>query len=140
VARAVTHNKGFMNGVDAVAVALGQDFRSIEAGAHAYAALGGVTGRAGYQPLSVWRQVEGGLEGRAELPMAVGTVGGSSRAHAGVRAGFELLGLERAGELAVVMASVGLASNLAALRALAGEGIQKGHMRLHRRKHEEEPR
>jgi hydroxymethylglutaryl-CoA reductase len=140
VARAVTHNKGFMNGVDAVAVALGQDFRSIEAGAHAYAALGGVTGRAGYQPLSVWRQVEGGLEGRAELPMAVGTVGGSCRAHAGVRAGFELLGLERAGELAVVMASVGLASNLAALKALAGEGIQKGHMRLHRRKHEEEPR
>jgi hydroxymethylglutaryl-CoA reductase len=140
VARAVTHNKGFMNGVDAVAVALGQDWRSIEAGAHAYAALGGATGRAGYQPISVWRRVDGGLEGRAELPMAVGTVGGSCRAHDGVRAAFGLLGPVGARELAVIMASVGLASNLAALRALAGEGIQKGHMRLHHRKQGEDGR
>lgn len=136
--RAVTHNKGFMNGVDATAIALGQDFRSIEAAAHAFAALGvdeGATGR-GYRPLSTWRRTPTGLIGEAELPMAVGTVGGSSRAHAGVRTASRLLGVDGAGELAVVLASVGLASNLAALRALATEGIQKGHMRLHRRKDE----
>lgn len=134
--RAVTHNKGFMNGVDAAAIALGQDFRSIEAAAHAFAALGEGAAGGGYRPLSTWRRTQTGLSGMAELPMAVGTVGGSCRAHAGVRTAFRILGVDRAGELAVVMASVGLASNLAALRALATEGIQKGHMRLHRRKDE----
>lgn len=134
--RAVTHNKGFMNGVDAAAIALGQDFRSIEAAAHAFAAIGaGDPGRHGaYGPLATWRRTQTGLAGFAELPMAVGTVGGSCRAHAGVRVASRILGVSRAAELSVVLAAVGLASNLAALRALATEGIQKGHMRLHRRK------
>ena len=127
--RAVTHNKGFMNGLDAAAVALGQDFRAIEAGAHAFAAMSGK-----YRPLSIWRRTAEGLFGEAELPLAVGTVGGSTEAHAGVRAAFQLLGPRGAGDLAVVLASAGLAANLAALRALASEGIQHGHMRLHRRK------
>jgi hydroxymethylglutaryl-CoA reductase len=127
----VTHNKGFMNGLDAAAVALGQDWRSIEAGAHAWAARDGA-----YRPLSTWRRVTGGLEGRCELPLAVGTVGGSTQAHDGVRAAFKLLRVTSARRLAVVLASVGLASNLAALRALASEGIQRGHMRLHNRKHD----
>ena len=129
VFRAVTHNKGFMNGLDAAAIALGQDFRAIEAGAHAFAAHGGQ-----YRPLSVWRRTPEGLFGEAELPLAVGTVGGSTEAHAGVRAAFQLLCPRGAGDLAVVLASAGLAANLAALRALASEGIQNGHMRLHRRK------
>ncbi len=128
--RAVTHNKGIMNGIDAVALALGQDWRSIEAGAHCYASLSGV-----YRPLATWTLSEdGGLEGVLELPLAAATVGGSTRVHPGVRAAFELLRVGSARELAVVMAAAGLASNLAALRALAGEGIQKGHMKLHHRK------
>jgi hydroxymethylglutaryl-CoA reductase len=127
--RAATHNKGFMNGLDAAAVALGQDWRSLEAGAHAYCALGGR-----YRPISTWARSPGGLVGRAELPLAVGTVGGSTGAHAGVRAAFKTLRVDSARELAVVLAAVGLASNLAALRALAAEGIQRGHMRLHARK------
>jgi hydroxymethylglutaryl-CoA reductase len=130
--RAVTHNKGFMNGLDAAAVALGQDWRSIEAAAHAYAALSGT-----YRPLSVWKRTARGLAGSAALPLAVGTVGGSTRAHAGVRAAFQLARVASARELAVVLAAVGLASNLAALRALASEGIQKGHMKLHHRKREQ---
>ena len=129
--RAVTHNKGVMNGIDAVALAMGQDWRSIEAAAHAFAALEGT-----YRPLALWRRTESGLHGELDLPLAVGTVGGSTRVHRGVRAGFELMGVEGAAELAVVMAAAGLASNLAALRALAGEGIQRGHMRLHSRKKE----
>ncbi len=129
--RAVTHNKGFMNGLDAAAVAVGQDWRGIEAGAHAWAARDGA-----YRPLSTWRRVNGGLEGRCELPLAVGTVGGSTQAHDGVRAAFKLLRVTSARRLSVVLASVGLASNLAALRALASEGIQRGHMRLHNRKHD----
>lgn len=129
--RAVTHNKGIMNGIDAVAVALGQDWRAIEAGAHAYAAHQG-----GYRPLATWRLEGGELMGTLELPLAVATVGGSTRAHPGVRAAFELVRVEGARELAVIMAAAGLASNLAALKALAGEGIQRGHMRLHRRKEE----
>ncbi len=129
--RAVTHNKGFMNGLDAAALALGQDWRSIEAGAHAWAATGG-----GYRPISTWKRIPGGLRGEAELPLAVGTVGGSTRAHAGVRAAFDLVRVSDARQLSVVLASVGLASNLAALRALAAEGIQHGHMRLHHRKSE----
>jgi hydroxymethylglutaryl-CoA reductase len=128
--RAVTHNKGIMNGVDAVAVALGQDWRSIEAGAHAYAGMGD-----GYRPLATWRiDADDRLVGELEMPMAVGTVGGSTRAHGGVRAAFEIIGIQNAGDLGIVIAAAGLASNLAALRALAGEGIQKGHMRLHHRK------
>lgn len=132
--RAVTHNKGFMNGVDAAAVALGQDWRSIEAGAHAWAAR-----RGRYAPLSVWKRTSTGLDGECELPLAVGTVGGSTQNHSGVRAAFELLQVSEARALAVVLASVGLASNLAALRALSAEGIQQGHMRLHQRKVSEPP-
>lgn len=127
--RAVTHNKGIMNGVDAVAVALGQDWRSIEAGAHAFAALDGQ-----YAPLATWRIERGALRGQLRMPMAVGTVGGSTRVSDGVRAAFELLAIRGWDELAMVMGAAGLASNLAALRALAGEGIQRGHMRLHARK------
>jgi hydroxymethylglutaryl-CoA reductase len=130
--RAVTHNKGILNAIDAVAVAMGQDWRSIEAGAHAYASLSGA-----YRPLATWTRTADGLAGRLEMPMAVGTVGGSTRAHAGIRAAFDILRPAHARELAMVMAAAGLACNLAALRALASEGIQKGHMRLHRRKDEE---
>ncbi|MCZ6805537.1 MAG: hydroxymethylglutaryl-CoA reductase, degradative [Deltaproteobacteria bacterium] len=129
--RAVTHNKGVMNGVDAVALAMGQDWRSIEAGAHAFASVTGA-----YKPLVVWRRTESGIRGELDMPLAVGIVGGSTRVHRGVRAGFELMGVKSAGELAIVMAAAGVASNLAALRALAGEGIQRGHMRLHSRKQE----
>jgi hydroxymethylglutaryl-CoA reductase len=127
--RAVTHNKGIMNGVDAAAVALGQDWRAIEAGAHAYAALSGA-----YRPLAVWTRTQDGLHGRLEMPLAVATVGGSVRAHPGFAAALEMTRAETAGALAVVVAAAGLACNLSALRALAGEGIQKGHMRLHHRK------
>lgn len=132
--RAVTHNKGVMNGIDSVAVALGQDWRSLEAAAHAYAALDRP-----YGPIATWKRSDSGLVGRIELPMAVGTVGGSTRVHAGVRAAFELVGVRSAQELAQVVACAGLASNLAALKALAGEGIQQGHMRLHARKSSRPP-
>lgn len=131
VLRAVTHNKGFMNGLDAAAVALGQDWRSIEAGAHAFCSLDGR-----YKPISTWTRTATGLEGRCELPLAVGSVGGSTTAHDAVRTAFEIIGVSSARELAGVLASVGLASNLAALRALATEGIQRGHMKLHHRKTE----
>lgn len=127
--RAVTHNKGVMNGVDAVALATGQDLRALEAGAHAFAGLGD-----GYRPLARWTRDGEGVEGRIELPLAVGTVGGGVSVHPGARAAIELSGVRGARELAALMASVGLASNLAALRALAGEGIQRGHMRLHERR------
>jgi hydroxymethylglutaryl-CoA reductase len=127
--RAVTHNKGVMNGIDAVALALGQDFRAIEAGAHAYAAISG-----SYRPIATWTRTDQGLCGRLEMPLAAATVGGSTRAHDGIATAFEIVAVSSAKELAVVMASAGLACNLAALRALAGEGIQRGHMRLHRRK------
>jgi hydroxymethylglutaryl-CoA reductase len=127
--RAVTHNKGIMNGVDAVAIATGQDFRAIEAGAHAYAGLG-----EGYRPLATWKQEGPRILGRLEMPLAVGTVGGTLRAHPGASAALELSGVTRANELAALLACVGLASNLAALRALATEGIQRGHMRLHARR------
>ena len=136
--RAVTHNKGIMNGIDAAAVALGQDWRAIEAGAHAYAALRGAATHGTYAPLATWTRTETGLVGELEMPLAVATAGGSTGVHPGVRAGLELLGRPSAGELAIILGAVGLASNLAALRALAGEGIQKGHMRLHARKHEAE--
>ncbi len=129
--RASTHNKGIMNGIDAVALALGQDWRAIEAGAHAFAGLGRE-----YRPLATWSRTATGLRGVMEMPLAIGTVGGSVQAHPGVRAAMELVRVDGARQLAVVMAAAGLASNLAALRALAGEGIQQGHMRLHARKSE----
>jgi hydroxymethylglutaryl-CoA reductase len=132
--RAATHNKGIMNGVDAVVIATGNDWRGVEAGAHAFAADKGDNG--GYGPLATWRVApdgSGDLVGKIELPMAVGTVGGTLRVHPGARLGLKILGVERAAELGMVMAAVGMASNLAALRALASEGIQKGHMSLHAR-------
>jgi len=127
-ARAATHNKGIMNGIDAAAVALGQDWRALEAGAHAWAAR---TGR--YAPIATWTRTARGVAGAIELPMAVGVVGGGTHTPA-VRAALELVGAGSARELAGVLAAIGLASNLGALRALAGEGIQHGHMRLHRRR------
>ena len=126
--RAATHNKGIMNGVDPVVIATGNDWRGIEAGAHAYAARDGH-----YRPLATWR-VEGDfLVGRLAMPMAVGTVGGTLQVHPGARLALRILGVASARELAEVIGSVGLAQNLAALKALAGEGIQRGHMALHRR-------
>ena len=127
--RAATHNKGIMNGVIAVAIATCNDHRAIEAGAHAYAAISGR-----YLPLSVWEKNEDGdLVGSVELPMAVGTVGGATRVHPIAKICLKILGVKSANELAAVMAAVGLAQNLAALRALADEGIQRGHMKLHAR-------
>ncbi|MBS2027805.1 MAG: hydroxymethylglutaryl-CoA reductase, degradative [Deltaproteobacteria bacterium] len=126
--RACTHNKGVMNGVDAVAIATGNDWRAIEAGAHAFAARNGR-----YEPLSTWRIEEGHLVGRIELPLAVGTVGGPIRIHPAVQLAYKVLKVEGARELAAVMAAVGLSQNLAALRALGSVGIQRGHMALHAR-------
>ena len=127
--RAVTHNKGIMNGIDAAAVSFGQDWRAIEAGAHAFASWSG-----SYQPLSNWTKTKEGLHGVLELPLAVGRIGGPTQIHPGVRAALELANIQNARQLAEVIASAGLAANLAALRALAGEGIQRGHMKLHRRR------
>lgn len=127
--RAATHNKGIMNGVDAVVVATGNDWRAIEAGAHAYAARSGR-----YTSLSTWRSdTRGDLVGALEMPMAVGIVGGATRAHPAARAALKLMGVTSAAQLAEIIVSVGLAQNLAALRALATEGIQRGHMSLHAR-------
>jgi hydroxymethylglutaryl-CoA reductase len=127
--RAATHNKGIMNGVIAVALATAQDHRAIEAGAHAYAAR---TGR--YVPLSTWeKDQDGNLVGTLEMPMAVGIIGGATKVHPIAKIALKILGVKTATELAEVMGAVGLAQNFAALRALATEGIQKGHMRLHAR-------
>jgi len=127
--RAATHNKGIMNGVVAVALATAQDHRALEAGAHAYAARGGR-----YRTLSRWSKNEDGdLVGVLEMPMAVGLVGGATRSHPVARLALKVLGVSTATELSEVMAAVGLAQNLAALRALTQEGIQRGHMRLHAR-------
>ncbi|GMW06656.1 MAG: hydroxymethylglutaryl-CoA reductase, degradative [Gammaproteobacteria bacterium] len=127
--RAATHNKGIMNGVDAVALATGNDWRALEAGAHAYAARHGR-----YSSLSQWwRDEQGNLRGRLEMPLKVGTVGGPLESNPGVAMNLRLLGVKSAQELAQVMAAVGLAQNFAALRALATEGIQTGHMTLHAR-------
>jgi hydroxymethylglutaryl-CoA reductase len=129
VYRAVTHNKGVMNGIDAVALATGQDFRAIEAGAHAYAARDGT-----YRSLTKWHKTkEGDLAGEIELPLAVGIVGGITAVHPTARLALKILGVKSAKELAMAMAAAGLAQNLAAIRALASEGIQEGHMRLHAR-------
>ncbi len=127
--RAATHNKGIMNGIDAVVIATGNDWRAVEAGAHAYAAHAGR-----YGPLSRWSSDGAGqLVGQLELPLAIGTVGGATRVHPMAKQNLQLMEIERATELAEVVAAVGLAQNLAALRALATEGIQRGHMGLHAR-------
>jgi hydroxymethylglutaryl-CoA reductase len=134
--RAATHNKGIMNGVDSVVIATGNDWRGVEAGAHAFAAASGR-----YRPLATWRREaagegdgEGGaLVGLLEMPMAVGTVGGTLQAHAGARLAQRLLGVTSATTLGMIVGAAGLASNLAALRALATDGIQRGHMALHRK-------
>jgi len=127
--RAATHNKGIMNGVDAVVIATGNDWRAVEAGAHAYAARSGR-----YTSLSTWgKDAEGNLVGTLEMPLAVGIVGGATRVHPAARAALKLMGVSTARELAEIIVSVGLAQNLAALRALATEGIQRGHMALHAR-------
>jgi hydroxymethylglutaryl-CoA reductase len=127
--RAATHNKGVMNGVDAVVLATGNDWRAVEAGAHAYAARSGR-----YTALSTWAlDSEGNLTGDLEMPLALGIVGGATRVHPGAQVALKILGVQTARELAEIAVSVGLAQNLAALRALATEGIQRGHMRLHAR-------
>jgi hydroxymethylglutaryl-CoA reductase len=137
--RAATHNKGILNGIDAVALATGNDWRAIAAGAHAYAARDGQ-----YRALTEWSVVTdnaGGtaypgasaLYGRLELPLAVGIVGGATRAHPVAQVALKILGVTSSRELSEVMAAVGLAQNLAAIRALATEGIQRGHMALHAR-------
>ena len=124
--RAATHNKGIMNGIDAVAIATGNDWRAIEAGAHTYASLNG------YKPLTTWeKNGDGDLVGKIKLPMAAGTIGGITKVHPMARISLKILGVKSSRELAEVIASVGLAQNFAAMHALATKGIQDGHMRLH---------
>jgi len=131
--RAATHNKGIMNGIDAVVMATGNDWRAVEAGAHAYAARDGR-----YTSLTEWSLVEEmgeitQLKGVLEIPLAVGTVGGATKAHPIARVAMKILGNPDAQNLAEIMVAVGLAQNFAAIRALGTEGIQRGHMRLHAR-------
>ena len=127
--RCATHNKGIMNGITAVVLATGNDTRAVEAGAHAYAAIQGC-----YTPLSTWEKNDAGdLVGTIELPMAVGLIGGATATHPIAKISVKILGVRTAIELAQIIASVGLAQNFAALRALATEGIQRGHMTLHAR-------
>lgn len=127
--RAATHNKGILNGVDAVVLVTGNDWRAVEAGAHAYAVQEGR-----YRSLSTWgADAEGNLVGVLEMPLAVGIVGGATRVHPVAQKMLKLMEISTASELAEIIVSAGLAQNLAALRALATEGIQKGHMTLHAR-------
>jgi hydroxymethylglutaryl-CoA reductase len=127
VYRAVTHNKGIMNGIDSVAIATGQDFRAIESGCHAYACRDGQ-----YRSLTKWYEnSEGDLVGEIEIPLAVGIVGGITNVHPLVKTCIKILGITSSQELAMIIASVGLAQNFSAIRALSDEGIQKGHMKLH---------
>jgi len=126
--RAATHNKGIMNGVDAVSLATGNDWRAIESGAHAFACRDGA-----YRSLSTWAIEDEHLVGTLELPLGVSTVGPAAESHPRVKLAFRMLGISSARELACIMVTVGLASNMAAMRALATEGIQKGHMALHAR-------
>lgn len=127
--RAATHNKGIMNGIDPVVIATGNDWRAVEAGAHAFAARSGK-----YTSLTTWAKDEkGNLVGTLEMPMAVGIVGGATRVHPAAKAALQLMNVKTASDLAEIIVSVGLAQNLAALRALATEGIQRGHMTLHAR-------
>lgn len=126
--RCATYNKGVMNGIDAVVLATGNDFRAVEAGAHAYAAM------SGYKPIVSWKKnVDGDLEGEIELPMAVGIIGGATSSNPIARTALKIIGVKAARELAGVISAVGLAQNLGALRALVTEGIQRGHMSLHAR-------
>jgi hydroxymethylglutaryl-CoA reductase len=128
--RATTHNKGVMNGVDAVLLACGNDWRAVEAGAHAYAARNGR-----YEPLTRWWAAEdGALAGELTMPLAASTVGGAARNHRGVALSLRMARMERAADLAAIAGAAGLASNLAALRALSTDGIQRGHMALHARR------
>jgi hydroxymethylglutaryl-CoA reductase len=127
--RAATHNKGIFNGIDPILLATGNDWRAVEAGGHAYAARSGT-----YRPLSGWTMEEGMLRGELELPMAVGVVGGASRCHPCAVKCLELMNVTTAAGLSEIATAAGLASNLAALLALSTEGIQAGHMRLHRRR------
>lgn len=124
--RAATHNKGILNGIDPVVIATGNDWRAVEAGVHAFAAQSGQ-----YGPLTKYRLSKGHLLAELELPLSIGTVGGVTRLHPTAAACLKLLGSPDAIQLARIMAAVGLAQNLSALRALATEGIQKGHMKLH---------
>jgi hydroxymethylglutaryl-CoA reductase len=125
--RCATHNKGVMNGIDAVAIATGNDFRALEAGAHSFASISGK-----YKPLTkYYKDGKGDLVGEIEIPIAVGTIGGATKTNPIARVGLKILGVKTAKELSEVMAAVGLAQNFAALRALATEGIQRGHMCLH---------
>ena len=127
--RATTHNKGIMNGIIALTLATGNDTRAIEAGAHAYASLSGQ-----YKPLTKFRSdSDGNLVGEIEIPLALGIVGGMTKIHPLARLALKILGVKSAGELSQIAAALGLAQNVAALRALASEGIQKGHMVLHSR-------
>ncbi|MEI3607045.1 hydroxymethylglutaryl-CoA reductase, degradative [Pseudogracilibacillus sp. SE30717A] len=127
--RAVTHNKGIMNGIDPVIIATGNDWRAVEAGAHAYAARYGQ-----YSSMTTWSaDEEGNLVGELELPMSLGTVGGASRVHPMAKLAYKILQVDSAKELARVIVAVGLAQNLGALKALVTDGIQKGHMALHSR-------
>jgi hydroxymethylglutaryl-CoA reductase len=127
--RAATHNKGILNGIIAVVMATCNDHRAIEAGAHAYAVKNGH-----YTSLSTWEKNENGdLVGSIELPMAIGLIGGAVRTHPIAKIAVKILGVKTASELGEVLAAVGLAQNLGALRALANEGIQRGHMSLHAR-------
>jgi hydroxymethylglutaryl-CoA reductase len=127
--RCATHNKGIMNGITAVVRATGNDTRAVEAGAHSYASVSGH-----YSPLTVWeKNADGDLVGTIEIPTAVGLIGGATKTHPTAKAAVKILGVKTAQELGEVMAAVGLAQNLGALRALATEGIQKGHMALHAR-------
>jgi hydroxymethylglutaryl-CoA reductase len=127
--RAATHNKGIMNAIDPIVIATGNDWRAVEAGAHAYAARSGK-----YTSLTTWaKDKDGNLVGTIEIPMAVGIVGGATRVHPAAKASLTLMKIESASQLAEIIVSAGLAQNLAALRALATEGIQRGHMSLHAR-------
>ena len=127
--RAVTHNKGIMNGIDAVANATGQDTRAIEAAAHMHAFEHGR-----YGPLSKWEVRDGHLQGEVRMPLSVGVVGGMTRHHETATVALKMLGNPDAGGLAGIMAAVGLCQNFSALRALCTDGIQKGHMKLHSRR------
>ena len=125
--RAATHNKGIMNGVDAVVIATGNDFRAVEAGAHSYAARNGL-----YQPLSTYyKNEEGDLVGELEMPLAIGIVGGITKSHPIAQLCLKILRVKSAQQLAEIIGAVGLAQNFAALRVLVREGVQRGHMRLH---------
>ncbi|MEN1968362.1 hydroxymethylglutaryl-CoA reductase, degradative [Lentibacillus sp. N15] len=127
--RAATHNKGIMNGIDPVVVATGNDWRAIEAGAHAYAARNGR-----YRSMTTWeRNVSGDLVGTLELPMAVGIVGGATKTHPMAQLSLQILGIDSAQDLAEIIVAVGLAQNMAGLKVLATEGVQRGHMELHAR-------